>query len=474
MQKKIFFNYTFLRKVYIIIFSFAVFTRVLMPIASHETQTVNSIVFAITAIFGASIIIFDFFNDKVFFKQKNMIFLYAFLGICILSSILNLKYGVFGNIRNIVWLAISFLLLYPVDFKRNKQDVISEIVLISNVLIVIWFFAVLISFIMFLFQIGYYVNVEPNSFARQGFIEERLFGIFEDPNFAAIISIILFILSIFNFKLCRKKLTKVFYIICMLMDYIYLVLSGSRTAIVTAAVAIFISVYLILRNKSLLKEGLKGRWLKELGAIFTGLLVSLALILSIGASQKVLSFGPSLIHNLDSSSLKDQVYFKPVNTQREDVSNTTDISNCRIKIWSAAIELFKSKPIFGTSPRNMRTYAKAEFPNNFIAIRSYAIHNAYIDIMVSTGIIGALVMLGFFIKYIIDMCKYIFKDGLKKNYNLVVMCISIVASVACSAMFLSEIFFVCTIGVLSFWTFMGYSFYFIEIENEDGGPENAK
>ena len=160
MQKKIFFNYTFLRKVYIIIFSFAVFTRVLMPIASHETQTVNSIVFAITAIFGASIIIFDFFNDKVFFKQKNMIFLYAFLGICILSSILNLKYGVFGNIRNIVWLAISFLLLYPVDFKRNKQDVISEIVLISNVLIVIWFFAVLISFIMFLFQIGYYVNLK--------------------------------------------------------------------------------------------------------------------------------------------------------------------------------------------------------------------------------------------------------------------------------------------------------------------------
>ena len=38
-----------------------------MPIAIHETQTINSILFAITAIFGASIIVFDFFNDKISF-----------------------------------------------------------------------------------------------------------------------------------------------------------------------------------------------------------------------------------------------------------------------------------------------------------------------------------------------------------------------------------------------------------------------
>lgn len=472
MQK--FLNYTSLRKAYMIVYSFAVFTRVLMPVASHESQTVNSIVFGITAIFGASIIIVDLFGDKILFKQKNMIFLYVFLAVCTLSSILNVKYGIFGNIRNLVWLAISFFLLYPVDFKRSKNDVISEITLVSNVLIIIWFFAVVISFIMFLLQISYYVDVEPNAFARQGFIEERLFGIFEDPNFAAVTSIILFILSVFNFVLCRKKLLKVFYIICMLMDFIYVVLSGSRTAAVVSAAVLFIVTYLFLRNKKEIVDKIKYKVLKEILTVFIGIIVSFTLVLSINVSEKVLSYTPSLVSGLYSNSSSEQAHLKMVNTQREDVNNTADISNCRFKIWMAAIELFKSKPILGTSPRNMRTYAKAEFPGNFIALRSYAVHNAYIDVLVSTGIIGAIVMLFFFVKYIIDICKYIFCSFSKKNYNLVVMCIAIVAAVACSAVFLSEIFFVSTIGVLSFWLFMGYSFYFMEDDKMKGGIVVAK
>lgn len=472
MQK--FLSYTFLREIYIVVYSFAVFTRVLMPIASHESQTVSSIIFAVTAVLGAGVIIFDFFNDRIFLKQKNIIFLCVFLAVCVISSILNMKYGFLGNIRNTVWLAISFFLLYPVDYKRRKKDILLEITLVSNVLIVVWFFAVVISIVMFLFQIGYYIDIEPNSFARQGFIEERLFGIFEDPNFAAVTSIILFILSMFNFALCRKKLLKAFYIACMIMDYLYVVLSGSRTAIVSAAVTLFIATYLILRNKRLLKDNIKLKFLKELVTIFVGLIVSCTFVLSVNVSGKGLSYVPSFISGLCSNTANEQTHFKPVNTQREDVNNTQDISNCRMKIWSAAIELFKSKPIFGTSPRNMRAYAKAEFPNNFIAIRSYAVHNAYIDVLVSTGVVGAAVMLMFFIKYLMDICRYIFGKTLKENYNLVVMCVSIVTTVACSAMFLSEIFFVNTIGVLSIWLFMGYSLYFIKKDSEKENIYNAK
>ena len=47
---------------------------------------------------------------------------------------------------------------------------------------------------------------------------------------------------------------------------------------------------------------------------------------------------------------------------------------------------------------------------------------------------------------------------------MIVLCLAIVTTVASSAMFLSEIFFVNTIGVLMFWLYLGYTYYFISEE----------
>ena len=105
-------TYEIFRKTYLVAFIMAVLTRVLLPVALHETQLVNTLVFSFVAIFGAGIILIDFFTKRVFLRQKNIIWPLFFLAACLISSVINVKYGVLGNIRNLVWLAISFLLLY--------------------------------------------------------------------------------------------------------------------------------------------------------------------------------------------------------------------------------------------------------------------------------------------------------------------------------------------------------------------------
>ena len=154
-------------------------------------------------------------------------------------------------------------------------------------------------------------------------------------------------------------------------------------------------------------------------------------------------------------------------TKREDIQDTSDVSSCRFKIWKAAFELFKSKPILGTSPRNMRQYAKTEFPNNFIGMRGFAVHNVYLVILTSTGILGALAIVLFFVKYLVYFFKYLFSKIAvnKSNYLYVTFFLTIIAMIAVSAAFLSEIFFVNTVSVLFFWLSMGKCVYFIE--NED-------
>lgn len=457
-------TYEFFRKTYLVAFIMAVLTRVLLPVALHETQFVNTLVFSFVAIFGAGIILIDFFTKRVFLRQKNIIWLLFFLVVCLISSVINVKYGVLGNIRNLVWLAISFLLLYPIDGERSTDDVKKEIKFVTNILILVWFVACAVSLVMFLFQIGFYVDVYPDSFARLGFIEGRLFGVFEDPNYAAVVAIAVILFSIFNIKNSSKKFLKILYFLNIVVNFCYVVLSGSRTAEVSAIIVMFLSAYFVLLQKFKDKEA--NLILKQLVLIGASLLCSFVLIFSIVFTRKMLSYLPELVGApFQTESVSEPRIRKHVDTTREDVNNSADVSNCRFKIWQSALELFRSKPIFGTSPRNMRTYAKAEFPNGFIAQRSYAVHNAYLDVLTSTGIVGALAVIVFFVKYLIFVFKFLFLNLKSKHYYMVLFNFSVVATVAMSAFFLSEIFFVNTIGVLVFWLNLGYSCYFIDKDN---------
>ena len=453
--------YDFLRKSYMTLFIFAVLTRVLMPIALRETQFINDLVFSSVAIFGAFVLLFDLFTRRIMLTSKNVFWLLGFLLVCIISSIINVKYGLYGNIKNAVWLAISFFFFFFLDKERSLDEVKKEIKYVSNVLIAVWFAACSVSLTMFLFQMGYYVDVYPNSFSRQGFIEGRLFGIFEDPNFAAVVAIIVIILSIFNLFTISNRLLKAFYIISIIINFLYVVLSGSRTAEVAFAVTVLISSYFILKKKDNLRK--VNLIIKQVIMVITSLICSAILLLSISITRKGLSYIPSFIDSpfTKTGNLENRIK-KPVDTTREDIGNGADISNCRFKIWVSALELFKSKPIFGTSPRNMRIYAKTEFPHGFIAKRSYAVHNAYIDVLTSTGIVGATCILVFFLKYLYDIFKYLFSSCKSDNYYIVLFNVSIVSTVAVAALFLSEIFFVNTIGVLMFWSNLGYSYYFMK------------
>ena len=291
-----------------------------MPIALRETQLVNTLVFSVVAIFGASIILIDFFTKRVFLQPKNIIWLLIFLVVCLISSVINVKYGLLGNIRNLVWLAISFLLLYPIDEERSIEDVKKEIKFVTNILTLVWFIACLASLVMFLLQIGFYVDVYPDSFARLGFVEGRLFGIFEDPNYAAVVAVVVILFSIFNIKNSSRQSFKIFYFSNILVNFCYLVLSGSRTAEVSAIIVTFLLIYFVLMQRFKCQK--MNLILKQLTFVVVSLTCSLALIFSIFFTRKMLSYLPELIGApFQTTSVSEPRVRKHVDTTREDISN---------------------------------------------------------------------------------------------------------------------------------------------------------
>lgn len=454
-------NYTNLRKMYVLLFITAVFSRAILPIAALEPQIINSLVFAGVAFVGFSILMLDAFHHRHTLAQHYDKWLCLFLLVCAGSSLLNAKYGITANVRNIVWLMIYFFLICRVGDNRTKDHILKEIDLFMGVICAVWLVAVLVSFAMFLFKIGYYVILSSDDFVRQGFIDSRLFGIFEDPNFASIISLIVIIFSVY--KLCSTKswLLRLYSGINILFQFIYLVLSGSRTAEFASIGVLFFASFILLRDYFQTVDLNKG--FKLASSLILSLTCCGILFSSINVSKIGLSYLPGFVDG-SGNGTRDQHghIIKPIITARDDVIKNADISNCRFKIWSSASELFLSAPVFGTSPRNMIPYAKDKFPHGFIAVRGYSVHNAYLELLTSTGILGAIFIAIFFIRRVLSTGRHILSGPKNKNCYLVLLSSSLVACVAVSSMFLSDIFFINTIGALVFWLFTGYLQFFIQ------------
>ena len=132
-----------------------------------------------------------------------------------------------------------------------------------------------------------------------------------------------------------------------------------------------------------------------------------------------------------------------------------DISNLRFRIWSSAVDIFKTSWLFGVSPRNALSYAKDVLPGAFIAQRGYDAHNFYVATLLYTGISGSLTLGIFLVKSAYSIAKHYIENKFLISDAFFNSMIASVLCIAASGMFLSEILFITTVGSFFFWLFLG-------------------
>lgn len=413
----------------------------------------DSVLYGIAAIIGCLFIAIDLINIVLKKKVWNYNWwLISFLIVILLSSIINRSYGITGNIKLLVWQAIYFFVIFEVG--QDDQIFSRLIKKFINILLSTWFVLSLISFIMFVCQYSYAVQLENRArFLRIGFYGARLFGTFEDPNFGSTICVVVII---FSFAYLSKKVYDNRWISLLLkinivLQFIYIVLSGSRTgAMVLISVFFVYSFFKIFYSHRLDKQSVI---IKVLLAVFLSAVGSGIIYISIDIFKSLLAYIPELL-----SEVKTQTS-TPVDLTRPDVEDNSDVSNGRLALWQSGIELFKSSWLFGTSPRNILTYASEVLPQTFIAKTQKYTHNSYVNILASTGLLGSVSLLGFMILRVVEVLKRSFsKINGFFNEGLGVYVLSVLA-VAVSGMFLNDIVLVNTLGALIFWLFLGRVMY---------------
>ncbi len=402
-----------------------------------------------------------FLWDLIFFryclKTRYSPILIAFFALSLLSSVLNTSYAFSDSIKACANLFIQFFVLFCLGPEFSKKRAISELKLISHVFGAIWAVPVVVSVYMYFADI-YYTQVHtlwgvPQN-SVQGFVRDhygitvmRLWGVFIDPNFAAVISCSVIFLAIFSILNTKRLWVKILHVLNIFVQYLFVVLSNSRTAFVlvylTAAVAVWYFA-LIFFKKIHAK-----RFIKEILAVALAGVAVFFCIGAIGLTQKVLPY--LQVHSSPSEQTetgeteKDNSVIESL--ERADIEIKGDVSNGRFNMWKEGLLLIRHQPVFGFGPRGYQTAAQELHSDYEVAHRS--IHNSYLELLLGNGIFGTLILFVFFLLIVKDALILRFQKPEECGKVGLILC-AVLGCLACG-MFISSLFYyLSAISVLVF------------------------
>ena len=195
----------------------------------------------------------DLFLSRNLRRGPHVFLLHGICGIAILSSLLHGKYGYAANFRTIAWMMIVFSLFYSSTYRIRRRRFLTFLLIVYIVVFAIWFTASCLS----LYQFTHLISNDPPQKAASlwlsgyGFYKNRLYGVFAYPEYGAVTGLLLMITS--GYLFCRIRLlpARTLIVLLNIPFFWYLVLSGSRNAMVSLYATVFIGAFLIFRFRFL-------------------------------------------------------------------------------------------------------------------------------------------------------------------------------------------------------------------------------
>lgn len=410
-------------------------------------SSLDSALFGLVGVIGGVLLVWDF--SQILLKKRSFdydILLFIFLIALTVSIAVNYQYSPVGNIKVLAWQAVFFLLMFSsIKFGRVAKNFLDRF---QGLLIGFGFAMSLVSLLMFFTRFSYRTPLEQKTNPlRIGFVENRLFGTYTDPNYAAVMAVIVIVFSVYYLmKPTVKKGVKAFLIANLILQFAYIALSGSRNGLVTLLFAAGVGGFFYFFHKF---QGVTIR--KALIGLLAGALLASASFLAITGVKEVFPKLPSISisQKYDENNNGEFTDEDEVSLGREDIQGGGDVSNLRFTIWKSALEIFKKNPVFGMPPKSLHQYAIQEMPDTYLAQTKLAVHNAYLLLLVSTGVVGTVIMLIFMIKNIVLALIYAFKvPNMTKGFLYYLLACGVLAV---SGLFHNELFLMATSSAIVFW-----------------------
>lgn len=422
------------------------------------------------------------FKNRYTYQASPFYFLGSFLIIYGISILSNNKVFLNENISQWCYMITYFFVLYYCDRDKKEQQILNEIKIISNTIICITAVFSLVSFYTFLISYSSHYN-SPNGWMYLGMFENRLWGLY-NPNTGGTLNFISIVLSLSAFCLYQKNKYKFLYLINAILQFFCLILTQSRAsyAIFTLFIALLFCFFIYKKFKST-----KHKHSFALSIPFTILIAFITIVVA-SPVKDLLSYLPVPFQNythLSSSvsvnwqqskvnrafympklisykkhSTEDQLQdkIKPVALERmEELENRPGgLLTGRQDLWKGGIKAFLHHPILGVTHEGIPTFVKPFISSIWYKnLKVGGLHNIYLTILVSSGVLGFLALAGFALFTMIQTIKVFKKSDVINHFIIYVLGIMIFCFYIVE-FFESRILFQVNFFGVFFWIFYGY------------------
>lgn len=402
---------------------------------------------------GVLLGLYNFFVKKAYLFVRKIEYLIIFFAMNIITSLLVMKYGFSTNIKNLVVFFIYFFAIYPIfqSFSKEKSRILFNlffsVITVSNTV------GVFLSLVQFFMLIGYRVFDYKGLLIRQGFVESRLFGILASPNYLSIISLIVIIYLWMRLS-ALNKIVKTLAISSIVLNFAYIVLSGSRTTYICLVVAAFLYSLIKFEYSNKAKS-------------FVTVLLTVGLVFLSYNGVKYSSDLYLKAHSAEIQLNKEKGENNHLTLERTDTSEE-NISNNRFAIWQSTASFIPKRPLFGYSAGNWYELGKTYDASAYIIKEHYLTHNGYLELLFYNGLFGFLPFAAFMISFIWASIKKFLKDKKDKiTDNELVSGLLMTVVILISNLFLSSTLY--GISLLGCILFMISGYYFSVISKKRDG-----
>ena len=406
---------------------------------------------------------FEYIKSKL--KDYKIYLLYfLFLISYIVTFILTKNYSMTDSVKIFIWTVLHMFFVFNTSYMTNKKSLEKEIYLVFKVAVAVLSIINLNNLYLLINQI----SSRTISFAGKPHLVGitswgRFYGNFYDANYASVACVIAILMGIYLINKCKSKFEKVILSLTMFLHLIYIYFGESRTGLVALGTAF--GSYIIL--KLLLKKFNIKHFIALILSFYLFVFVfpkqSLYLYSDLTRVNTINTVNVSTPNTATNNGNGNNIITTPSAVTKKEVKigrtdYQTDYSNGRISIWKCGYEIFKENKIIGIGFSNICGYAMDHLPDSFIAQKKFAaLHNIVIDLLVSQGIIGFIIVASILLYYLINSIK-VFKylKNHIENYVHSVTLISMLIVILVSGLFVSQVFYINNYVTFAFWLILGY------------------
>lgn len=379
------------------IFKISILIAVMITSVPYLHEKVGGYV-KLILIYGLIIIACEFLTKQYvsIVKDKMSVILVLFAVSYFITVVINRDLNFGSNLKELIYMIVFFALLYMNVKEKKLIDLEKEIEIVSTVVLIGTFVLSLVCFYTFLFSVSGEYKIS-SGLMYYGMYDNRLWGVY-NANTGSTLNCISIILSATFLAKSRKIMYRKFIIGNMILQYVCLLLTGSRAALyILYALMLCVAIIICIRKFAQYRKTNKLRML--LICVLASSIISGTFFATNYIVKETVAYLPSIVKVVTNVFVDDES--KTVKIEKCDLERLEEVENReggfftgRTELWKASLQAFKESPIFGIARENLYERAEKYLEDDLWAknLRVGGTHNIYICILVSSGMIGFLLL----------------------------------------------------------------------------------